>query len=304
MALTEKYDVVLASSGPITVGIPALVGKFLKRKKMVFEIRDLWPQGALELGKIKNRFLKSVALAFEKSCYKNSKLVVGCSPGMTASVNNRYPDVKTLVISNASDIELFARQPEIKSLPDNLKNKKLILYTGSLGLMDNGTQMIDAMHYIHDNNIILVIIGDGAERSVLEKRVEEHKLTNVVFLGLIPKTEVARWLSHATACLVLFKNYPVLQTSSPNKMFDAFAAGKPVIHNTTGWIKNLFDRENCGISVKPDDAHELAAAIEQMSHNQNLQKAYSANALRLAKEMFNRDSLADTYLSELDKINQ
>src|SRR5690606_9397741 len=81
-ALIVKCDVVMASSGPITVGLPALLTKWFRRKPMVFEVRDLWPEGAIELGKLNNGLLRNIAIWFEKLCYKNASLVVPCSKGM------------------------------------------------------------------------------------------------------------------------------------------------------------------------------------------------------------------------------
>jgi len=106
-ALTEKTDIVIASSGPITVGVPALFAKFFRRKKYIFEVRDLWPQGAISLGILTNPFLIKVSFFFEKLCYKQASCVVGCSQGMADNITDRFPNVYTSVIPNASDNSLF-----------------------------------------------------------------------------------------------------------------------------------------------------------------------------------------------------
>ena len=303
MSFTIPCDVVIASSGPITVGLPALMAKWVRGKKMIFEIRDLWPQGAIELGKISNPLLKSIALWFESICYNNASLVVACSKGMEESVNKRFPEVPTIVISNASDTKLFERTTNTEfKLPDYLTHKKIFVYAGSLGLMDHGALMTGAMQLINDPAIQLIIIGDGAERKSLEAEVRNAGLSNILFLGLIPKNEVVNWLGHAEAALVLFKNYPVLQTSSPNKLFDAFAAGIPVIQNTTGWIKDLFDMEQCGISVSPDSTHELADAIKAVASDLNYRALLSHNSKLLSETIFSRDVLAANYLDAIKRI--
>lgn len=304
IALTEPCDLVIASSGPITVGIPALIAKWLRGRKMVFEIRDLWPQGAIELGKISNPLAQRCALFFEKLCYRNSSLVVACSEGMEHSVKSRFHKVRTLVIPNASDPDLFRKSGRSNfKIPDALKDKSVFLYAGSLGFMDHGHLLIRAMKEIKNPRICLVILGDGAERSELESLSRKEQLTNVHFMGLLPKYEVADWLQISTATLVVFKNFPVLQTSSPNKMFDSFAAGVPVIHNTTGWIRNLVQKEECGIGVLPDDADALAQAIQKLANDPALRKHMALNAGRLADSLFNRDLLAEKYLSALVELN-
>ncbi len=300
IALKEPCDVIIASSGPITVGIPALVAKWFRGKKMVFEIRDLWPQGAVELRKLKNPVVIKLAWWFEKLCYQNSSLVVACSPGMEESINKRYPEVPTTVLSNASDVELFGDDNQgVKPALENWQGKHVFVYAGSLGLMDHGSLMVDAMRIISRNDIQLVVIGDGAERKFLEEEIQKSKLDTIIFLGLLPKRDIVQYLRSATASLVLFKNIPMLQTSSPNKLFDAFAAGIPVIHNTTGWIKKLTDETGCGMAVGPDDSRALANAMEFLASDPAKRNSMAMESKKLGLGEFNRDRLAAKYLEKL-----
>lgn len=301
IALREPCDVLIASSGPITVGIPALVAKWFKKRKMVFEIRDLWPQGAVELGKLRNPLAIRLAYGFERLCYKNASLVVACSPGMEESVRSRFPEVPTVVVSNASDPELFGGQADAE-LTERWRGKHLFVYAGSLGLMDHGDLMTGAMRVMGRDDIHLLVIGDGAERAALEAQAKATGRNNVTFLGLMPKREAARYLRAATASLVLFKNVPVLQTSSPNKLFDAFAAGIPVIHNTTGWMKRLTDETGCGIAVPPDDAAALAAAMERLSGDPAQRATMAKQSKQLGLGSFNRDRLAGEYEEALREV--
>jgi glycosyltransferase involved in cell wall biosynthesis len=302
-ALTLKCDVVLASSGPITVGMPALLTKWFRRKPMVFEVRDLWPEGAIELGKLNNKLLRNIAIWFEKLCYKNSSLVVPCSKGMAAGVLKKYPEANTLVIPNASDVELFSNvSDEDKKIPEPYKGKKLFIYAGSLGLMDEVEQVIEGIRLVNNPEVLLLIIGDGAERKHLESLVCRYNLSNVEFLGLIPKTEVIKWFSRAEASFVTFKDLPVLHTSSPNKMFDSFAAGVPIIQSTKGWIKELVERTNCGINVDPNNPETFKRAIDSIATDRQLRDELAQNAKSLALKEFNRDILASRYLKTMEEI--
>ncbi|MCB9201604.1 MAG: glycosyltransferase family 4 protein [Flavobacteriales bacterium] len=297
-ALTEKFDVVIASSGPITVGLPALFAKWFRRKKMIFEVRDLWPSGGIEMKKITNKYIIKLALWFEKTCYKNSEFVVPCSKGMEKSIVTRFYQTPTLVIPNACDVELFSSKSSPK-LPDYFKGKEIVLYAGSLGQMDNCEYLIEAMRFINKVQIHLVFIGEGSERAQLERLVKLYSLDNISFIGLIPKNEVILWLNSSIVSFVMFKNYPVLQTSSPNKLFDSFASGTPVIQNTTGWIKDLVEKEKCGINVPPDNPKELADAIVKITDDIELRNQMAKNAKRLAETEFNRDILAEKYLNKI-----
>lgn len=303
-ALTFKCDVVLASSGPITVGLPALLAKWIRKKPMVFEVRDLWPDGAIELGKLKNGPIKKIALWFEKLCYKNSDLVVPCSRGMEEGVLKKYAHVDTLVIPNASDVELFERDIARPAYFEQFEGKKLFMYAGSLGLMDEVEQVIYGMKLVKNPDVLLLIIGDGAEKKHLEKLVIQEGLNNVKFLGIMPKMDVIRWFGAVEATFVTFKDLAVLHTSSPNKMFDSFAAGVPIIQSTKGWIKELVLERQCGINVNPDSPQEFADAIDLLSSDKVTRDRLAFNAKKLALNEFNRDILAQKYLDSLIRIGK
>ena len=303
-ALTVKCDVVLASSGPITVGLPALLTKWFRRKPMVFEVRDLWPDGAIELGKLNNGFLRSIAIWFEKLSYKNAALVVPCSKGMEAGVLAKHPQAQTLVIPNASDVALFSDiSDKDREVPEGYSRKKLFIYAGSLGLMDEVEQVIEGMKLVSNPEVLWLVIGEGAERKHLESLVDKYRLNNVKFLGIMPKTEVIKWFSLAEASFVTFKDLPVLHTSSPNKMFDSFAAGVPIIQSTKGWIKELVEESGCGINVDPGNPRTFKEAIEKIAADRSFRNILASNARKLALNEFNRDVLAARYLQKLIEIN-
>lgn len=300
-ALSQKYDLILCSSGPITIGLPGIVGKFFRKKNFVFEIRDLWPQNAIELKKITNKLFIRCAFLFEKMCYKTADLVVACSPDMEKSVALRFPLTRTLLISNASDPVLFYENPDFSYLPEfDISDKKIFTYAGSIGLMDDVESIVRAMPYVKDPSVQILILGDGAERDSLESLVADLRLSSrIKFLGLLPKKKVVMWLRVSFASFVVFKDFPVLHTSSPNKLFDSFAAGIPVIHNTVGWMKTLIDNEECGITVAPGDVRGMGNAIDRLAENQMLRRKLAENAKRLGYTEFNRDILAKRYLESL-----
>lgn len=297
-ALTRKYDIILASSGPITVGLPMILAKIFRKKKTVFEVRDLWPEGAIQLRKIKSKTLISMAQWFEAKCYKYADLVVAASPGMEEGVKSVAPEAKTLVIPNASDLELFdipSTEPE--GYIKELVGKKIILYAGSLGFMDDIETAILAMREFTNSPLALVIIGDGAERDKLQEMATKVNNPNIYFFGLLPKTEVVKWYSIATASLVGFKDYEVLGTCSPNKMFDSFAAGVPVIQNTKGWIQDLIVKNECGFNAF--DYAGYVVAFKKILNDEKLYEMKKAGAFSVARTFFNRDSLAVEYLKEM-----
>lgn len=303
-ALSEDHDLVLSSSGPITTAVPGLFSKWIRGKKLVFEVRDLWPQGGIELGKLKNPIIQRIALGFEKIIYHNSSLVVACSGGMEQGVKNVVPEVSTLVISNSSDVELFSKNEHFPNLPQDFDaTLPIFIYAGSLGLMDDCSQILEGLRLIDNLEYNVVFIGDGAERNLLERLCEDYGLHRKVwFLGLIPKTEVVKWFGLARASFVTFKDLPVLGTNSPNKMFDSFAAGVPIIQSTRGWIANLVNQSSCGINVDPTKPKDFADAIQLFLENPDLANEMGRNAKALAENDFNRTVLSNKFLAGLNEL--
>jgi glycosyltransferase involved in cell wall biosynthesis len=296
-------DVIIASSGPITIGIPGLMGKFFKRVPLVFEVRDLWPDGGIEMGLIKGKISIQISRLFEKIIYKNSSLIVTASLGQKNQIGHRFNDLKILNIPNASDIDLFQKSSREEKIPEIFKDKPLILHIGSLGFIHNCIHLVKVAKELkgkgYEDKLNIVFLGEGKDRKMLEDFVTENNITNVFFLGLKPKNDLVAWLQQAKATLFTTLNNPIQDTCSPNKIFDSFAAGVPIIQTTQGWIKDLVEDNFCGINVEPDNVSEMANSIIHLLNNEMERKLMGENALILAKTEFNRDLLAQKYLSAL-----
>jgi glycosyltransferase involved in cell wall biosynthesis len=297
-ALFGKYDVAIASSGPITVGVPGLIAKWVRRKKLVFEVRDLWPQGAIELGVIKNPILIWLAYRFEKFCYWNADLIVTLSPGMMSEVLLKEPNKKVVSITNAANIELFSSPCEVDLSIYGLKTMQYAVYTGNIGIVNNVEWMVEAAKLLTEakSNIKIVLIGDGQLQKSLELRKKLEKIDNLIFLPLMPKTQLVGFIQNAMVSLVPLANSPVLATSSPNKLFESLAAGVPVVITTTGWMKEFVEREEVGVYVNPDSSEDLFKFLMHKDHNEFKNKNHYTNVANLH---FDKKVLAATFLNDL-----
>jgi glycosyltransferase involved in cell wall biosynthesis len=222
-ALTLRYTIAIASSGPITVGIPGLVSKLIRRKKLVFEVRDLWPQGAIELGILKNRMLICIARGFEKICYRNSDLIVALSPGMKQEIQLINQTKKDISITNAANLELFGTEVNVDLAQYNLIANHYAVYAGNIGKVNHVEWLFDVAKKltIIESKFKIVFIGDGQLKNLLQKRKELEEVVNIEFLPLMPKEVMVGFLQKAMVSLVPLASLPVLQTSSPNKLFES-----------------------------------------------------------------------------------
>lgn len=317
LALVHPADVVVCSSGPITVGLPGLVARWLRHRPLLFEVRDLWPEGAIQLGILENRLAVALARRFEALCYRSAERIVALSPGQADDIRRRFHGTRVgtpvgtpvAVVPNASDNDLAerARSEEAggeAALPAWARGKRLAVYAGTLGLIDDCGQLVDLAAELARrgrDDLAVVVIGDGAERQVLESRAGEQGLGVIHFLGLLPRLEVFRWLVRARLALFTVKEVPFLATASPNKLFDAFACGAPVVQTTDGWIADLLAAEGCGLNLPAGDSAAMADAVVRLADDDALHAELSANARRLARERFDRDRLAAAMLAEIER---
>lgn len=304
-AVTLKADVVIASSGPITVGIPGLVARWFRRRKLVFEARDLWPEGAVKMGVLKNKGLIRLAYAFEGMCYKNAAAVVGLSPGIQQDIQQRFPRTKVYSVTNAANINLFATPHPVSHTPHSVP-RTYALYFGNIGEVNHSGYLLDAAQRLLNmgrNDIGIVLIGEGQRKADLKKRAAEEHITNVTFLDLMPKSALVGYVQQALASVVPLKPVPVFDTSSPNKLFESMAAGVPVIQTTRGWIKEFIETHQVGFTVDGNDPQQLAGILIRLADNPALVRETGARAATVAAKFFDKDHLAAEMLNILLTIH-
>ena len=305
-AIRLPADIVVASSGPITAGIPGLVARYLRGRKLAFEVRDLWPAGAIEMGLLKNKLLQKMTYWFEKRCYRAASLIVGLSPGMCEDISKRYGYSHLLSVPNAADNELFGAH-KTWTPPDWVAGRKVALYAGNIGATNNSVLLLKTARLLQEkgrNDILILLIGDGQQRQMLEEQSKQEGLDHFKILGLIPKTELVSWVQHALCSVIPLKGSPVLDTSSPNKLFEAMAAGTPVAQTTRGWIHELITDADCGYTVSPETPDELAAALMELADDPSRRERMGEAGRNLAKTQFDKIILADSMLNGLESVHQ
>jgi len=298
-ALSLKADIVVASSGPITVGLPGLVAHYFRKRKLVFEVRDLWPEGAIELGIIRSPVIKKLSRWFENRCYKAASLVVCLSPGMKEYLGKNHKHNNVVSITNAADLELFStKKPQI-DIP-SLNGRKYAIYYGNIGQVNNSSLMLDSALQLRSllrSDIVILLIGDGQQREYLSNRAKLLELDNFIIHGLIQKTDLVGLVQNSIASIVPLLDLPVLDTSSPNKFFESLAAGVPVIQTTKGWMRDFLNDHGVGFTVDPADAHGLADLLITLADSPDLIVSMKKKALRVAKDMFDKRILAGQMLN-------
>ena len=294
-----KPDVVFATHTPLTIGLAGLaLGRYFD-VPFVFEVRDLWPEALVNVGALKNPVGIWWLQRMASKIYAEARHIIALSPGMKEGiVSAGVPDEKVTVIPNASDLDLF--RPDIDGSAQRerlgLGDRFAAVYFGAMGLANGLDYVIEGARILAErgkDQIVLVLHGAGGKRAELQKMARDFKLTNVIFSDLVPdKTEVARIVAGCNVCMTIYRAAKE-HTWSPNKMFDALAAGKPVVINVPGWLGETIESNNCGRSLDPHSPQALADALEELAADPQLCRQMGSSARVLAEREFARDKLAD-----------
>ncbi|WP_087547310.1 glycosyltransferase family 4 protein [Acinetobacter sp. WCHA39] len=300
VALTEQYDVVFATTTPLTAGIPGIFAKWFRRKPFVFEVRDLWPELPKAMGVIKNPIVLWMMSVLEWTSYHSADRLVGLSPGIVDGIIKRgIAPEKVASIPNGCDLDIFASEHQAWR-PEGVQPTDLMaIFTGTHGLANGLNAVLDAAAELKKRqrtDIKLVLVGDGMQKKALLERATELKLDNVIFHDPVNKAKLAGLMASADIGLQILANVPAFYYgTSPNKFFDYISAGLPVLNNYPGWLAELITKEQCGFAVPPENAQAFADALEQAANQRERLIEMGRNGQQVAREQFNRSILSQKF---------
>jgi glycosyltransferase involved in cell wall biosynthesis len=301
LALREPYDLVFATTTPLTAGIPGIVARWLRGKTFVFEVRDLWPELPRATGVIRNPVVLWAMGVLEWASYRSAHALVGLSPGIVEGIMHRgVPRERVALVPNGCDLDLFA-QDAPPWRPEGVAPTDLMaVFAGTHGMANGLDAVLDAAAELKRRgrrDIKLVLIGNGKLKPALQARAAREELDNVVFHDPVNKTKLASLMAASDLGLQVLANVPAFYFgTSPNKFFDYIAGGLPVLNNYPGWLAGMINENSCGFTVIPDNASAFADALEDAAADRNALKKMGRRGRKLAQDHFDRDLLADRWV--------
>ena len=303
----KNVDMIYATSTPLTVGIPAMILRWLKRVPFVFEVRDQWPEIPIELGVIKSRILIRLLLWLEKTIYKRSSAIVSLSPGMVEGIKKVISYEKRIeVVPNSCDTDVFNPDIDGSEVRDKYgwADKFVLLHFGAMGRVNNLEFVVDAAYKLRENeNIHFVLAGDGGQKGTLREKIENLELKNIQILDSEPKKELVKLVAACDVSMVTIANYRILENNSANKFFDSLSAGKPILLNYSGWQREILEENKAGSGCDLCDIKQFLEKILCFESNRDLITKMGQNARSIALERFNRDKLAASVLLLLEHLS-
>jgi glycosyltransferase involved in cell wall biosynthesis len=300
LACTQPCDVVFATSTPLTAAVPGIAARWLRGRRFVFEVRDLWPELPKAMGVINNPLLLRSMRLLELIAYRSCDLGIALAPGIAEGIEASSPNLEVVTIPNGCDLELFANVDPLSKF-----EKFTATYCGTHGNANGLSALLDAAAELKSrgcSDIRLLLVGDGSEKNKLRERVVSESLGDLVeFVDPVSKAEVASLLKRSHAGLQVLRNVPAFYNgTSPNKFFDYLAAGLPVIINYPGWLAEAVDSSSSGLSISPGDADSLADALELLARDPQLRSEMGVAALGLGLSQFDRSTLATRFVDAIE----
>ncbi|MGS0498015.1 glycosyltransferase family 4 protein [Pseudoalteromonas mariniglutinosa] len=301
-SLKIEADVVFATSTPLTIAIPGLIYSKFKTKPLVFEVRDLWPELPVATGVIKNKLVIKFATWLEKYTYKNSKRLIGLSPGMCDGITRHGIPVEHVTLAtNSCDTDLFDVDKSVgrnylNTKLDFVNGRKLITYTGTFGLINKVGYIVELAKAAQklDPNLCFVAIGEGMEKQQVIADAEKAGVlnNNLYILPPVPKTEIVDLLSAADLSLSLFGPVKEMWHNSANKLFDALASQTPIAINYGGWQQDFINEHNCGLVLDVNDYEKSSKSISCFLNDESRYAKAIESCKVLSYEYFSRDIMA------------
>lgn len=303
-----KFDVILVTSPPLFVGMTAYILSKVKGVPFVFEVRDLWPESAIDTGVLKNGMIIKLSYWFEKFLYKRAKFINVLTPAFRDKlIEKGIPAEKIRFIPNAADFTLSEKLSDFGG--EAFKNELglgdrfVITYVGAHGVANHLIQLLDAAEYLRETNITFQLIGSGMQKSMLQTETKKRGLEqHIIFRDPVAKEEVFKYIMASDMGASVLKKVDTFKTIYSNKTFDYMSCKTPILLAIDGVSRELVEKAQCGIYVEPENAKDIADKLKAIYTQAERLKEMGENGYKYAKQYFDREILAEEYVTYLHKI--
>lgn len=300
--LLPKSDCLLVESPPLFLGLSGIWLSWLKRARLIFNVSDLWPESAVQLGLVqKDSLAHRLSAWLERVCYRRAWLVTGQSKEILSDIQARFPDKHTYHLSNGVDVEKFGSNHSGQGGKPLLSTsgRCVALYAGLHGLAQGLGQLILAADELRNEpSLEIILIGDGPEKQVLVAAAHNRELPNLRFLDPVLAEDVPDLLASADILLITLKSY--IPGAVPSKLYEAMASGKPVLLVASGEPAEIVEQYQAGIVVEPDNISGLVNALQMLRDNPELRQELGRNGRRAAEDSFNREKIVAGFITYLE----
>lgn len=302
----KKVDIIIATSPQFFTAVAGFSVSILKRCPWIFELRDLWPDTIRAVGAMSDGPILDMLERLELFLYKRAQRVVAVTHAFKRNLVDRgIVKSKIAVVTNGADLSCFrplAKDPSLE-IELGLEGRFVAGYIGTHGMCHALDTLLEAASQLKSKHeslpISILMLGDGAEKARLKEKASALGLDNVIFIDSVPKSEVHRYWSLCDVSIIHLRKTDLFKTVIPSKLFEGMAMGIPVIHCVEGESAEIVRSEGIGVTVEPENADALTAAIMSLYESKDLRRSFTGNALQAAPK-YDRVKLAQYMLMEIE----
>jgi glycosyltransferase involved in cell wall biosynthesis len=303
----RHVDVVMGTSPPIFQAVAAWALAAIRRRPFLLEVRDLWPEFAIDMGVLRSPLLIRMARRLEAFLYARASHILVNSPAYRDYLlrDKGQPGSKVTLIANGVDASQFDPDDTGASVREEygLAGRFVVTYAGAMGMANDLDVLVRAAARLrHYSSIRFLLVGDGKERPRLEALARSLECGNITFTGGRPKSRMKDYLAASDACVAILKNVPMFTTTYPNKVFDYMAAGRPVVLAIDGVIRQVVEEAQAGIFVTPGHEAALARAIAALAADPASARAMGVRGRQHVVAHFDRARQAQAFTSLLERL--
>jgi glycosyltransferase involved in cell wall biosynthesis len=300
----QKYDVVFVYGlSPILLAIPAVLIAWLRRKKLIVWVQDLWPQSLAATGYIKSNFLLRCVEVVVRWIYRHTDLLLVQSRAFEGAVSALAPRKTVVYYPNSVDSS-FAnmtdhnKQPAIEALETGFP----VVFAGNIGAAQAVECIVEAASLLQEvPDIRIVIFGNGSKWIWLNEQIAERGLKNIYLAGRFPMEAMPEYLQKAEVLLVSLSDDPIFALTVPNKIQAYMASGRPIVACLNGEGARLVVESGAGISSPAEDPVALAKAILSLYQMTAVQRRQiGENGKAYYRKHFDHEILVDQLIAHLD----
>ncbi len=304
----KPADVIVATSPQLFCGWAGQIAHWITGKPLVLEVRDMWAEGITTLTSVRGKILFKMLASIEYMLYRQAGWIVTVGEGYRARlIESGIEAEKISIFTNGVDTEIFKPRPNDLALRRELgiEDKFVCSYVGTIGMackLDVTLRAGQRLKEMGRDEMVFLLVGDGAVREELESEARRLNLDNVIFAGRQPKELMPRFHALSDCSLVHLMKTPLFTSVLPSKIFEMSYMKRPIIMGVQGEAAKVIQASGGGICIEPENEKELVEAIQQLHADPALCERLGQSGHDYVARNYDRETVAAGYLEFLEKV--
>lgn len=305
---TGKPDVIVATSPPLTVAPTMWLLSRLRRVPAVFEVRDLWPESAIDTGVLTSRPIIWLSYKLEAMAYRKARWINALTPAFEEALvaKKGVSRDRISMIPNGADLDIMTPGPKDNEVRRRLglEGKFVVSYFGAHGRANKVGQLLDVAERLKMSHldVRILLVGDGMEKPAIIEDARKRCLDNVLFVDSVPKEQVCDYINASDVCTAVLMKNDTFKTVYPNKVFDYMSCKRPIIIAIDGAARKLVEEAGAGLYAEPEDPQAFVDALLRLKADPALMERMGASGYRHASQYYSREGMARKYLALLERL--